>query len=62
MYYIAERNERRSRRMALTLAISLHIALGILLYLQTSEKPSESSDVPAKAKTEKARTVPESRP
>ncbi|HOY03814.1 MAG TPA: hypothetical protein PLO67_00355 [Saprospiraceae bacterium] len=62
MYYIAERNERRSRKLALALAVTLHLALGALLYLQTSEKPTVSSDTPAKAKTEKTRTATESRP
>ncbi len=58
MYYIAEQNERRSRRHALVLAVALHLALGVLLYLQTSETPTVSSDKTAKAKTEKPRTVP----
>ena len=62
MYYIAERNERRSRRLALALAVTLHLALGALLYLQTSETPTVSSDVPATAKTVKTRTVTDSRP
>lgn len=62
MYYIAERNERRSRKLALALAVTLHIALGVVLYLQTSEEPTVSSATPAKVKTEKVRTVPESRP
>jgi len=63
MYYIAEQNERRSRRHALVLAVALHLALGALLYLQTSEKPPVSSDTTAKVKTEKPRTVPtQSRP
>ncbi len=63
MYYIAEQNERRSRRQALALAVTLHLALGALLYLQTSEKPTVSSDQSAKVKTEKPRTAPtQSRP
>ncbi|MCC6279235.1 MAG: hypothetical protein IT262_01445 [Saprospiraceae bacterium] len=62
MYHIAEQNERRSRRQALVLAVVLHLALGALLYLQTSE-PTVSSDTTAKVKTEKPRTVPtQSRP
>ena len=63
MYYIAEQNERRSRRHALVLAVALHLALGALLYLQTSETPTVSSDTTAKVKIEKPRTVPtQSRP
>lgn len=62
MNYIAEKNQRRSRTQALVLAVTLHIALGFMLYLQTSEKPSASSDAPLKAKTEKTRTLPQSRP
>jgi hypothetical protein len=63
MYHIAEQNERRSRRQALVLAIFLHLALGALLYLQTSETPTVSSDHSAKVKTEKTRTAPtQSRP
>jgi hypothetical protein len=39
MQHLIERNERRTRRIAITLAAALHIALAAALYLQTSQKP-----------------------
>ena len=62
MYYITEKNERRTRQNALVMAVVLHLALAAVLFLSASEKPSskqtkstptkEQLSVPvAKAKT-----------
>lgn len=48
MYYLTERNERRTRRTAFWLAITAHLALGSLLYLSTSTP--EQPAAPAKPK------------
>jgi hypothetical protein len=39
MNQLSEKNTRNSRQLAFWLTLSLHIALGTALYLQTSEKP-----------------------
>jgi hypothetical protein len=39
MNQLSERNARNSRQLAFWLTLSLHLALGTALYLQTSEKP-----------------------
>lgn len=44
------RNERRTRRLAVALAAALHIALGVALYLNTSQSP-ERPAVPVKVQT-----------
>jgi hypothetical protein len=56
MYHITERNERRSRQHAIVLAIALHLALGLLLYLSTSEKPASKPDTSAKVTVPKPRS------
>ncbi len=42
MYYLTERNERRSRHTALTMAILLHLGLAAALYLATVQDPAPS--------------------
>lgn len=54
MHYHAERNERRSRRNALVLAIALHLGLAAALYLTTTDD--------AGAQTGKAQTVQTEKP
>lgn len=56
MYNMTERNELRSRRSALALAIFLHLGLAALLYLSTAEKPRKSTLVSDPVKMEKSHT------
>jgi hypothetical protein len=43
MYNIVEKNERRDRRTALFIAISLHIALAAVLYVYAGDTPAKPS-------------------
>jgi len=60
MYYITEKNERRSRQHALWLAVALHLALGAVLYLNTSDQPaaSQKSNVVSVEKNSPAHAKP----
>lgn len=48
MYYITERNERRSRRSAFVLAVMLHLGLAAAVYLATTESPKPAKAEPTK--------------
>ena len=48
MNYITERNERRGRRHALVLAVSLHLALAALMYFKMSAEAPENPTQPVK--------------
>ncbi|MCB9353928.1 MAG: hypothetical protein H6575_05145 [Lewinellaceae bacterium] len=61
MHYIAERNERRSRRQALVLAIALHLGLAAALYLYSTDQPKEDIGGPTLVKTEKRPLPPKAR-
>lgn len=43
MYYLTEQNERKDRRTALVIAISLHLALATLLYLYAADTPKHTT-------------------
>lgn len=57
MDYLTERNERRGRNAALTMAILLHLGLAAALYLATVQNPDPS---PVK-KMEKPHQAPDAR-
>jgi hypothetical protein len=61
-YPLTERNERHSRIHAMVLAVSLHLALGVLLYLYTSEEsaPQLKKQEPVK-KEEKSLPQPQAK-
>ena len=59
MYHIIERNERRNRQSAFLLAVTLHVALGAFIYLQTGEKPARKAEV---AQTAHKSLAPKARP
>ncbi len=44
MYHITERNERQSKRHAMVLAISLHLALVAMLYFKMTSESGVSQD------------------
>lgn len=49
MSHYTDKNERLNRRAAFVLAISLHAALAVALYVQTSEKPTVKNTAAAVA-------------
>lgn len=63
MYHVIERNERRNRQSAFLLAVTLHVALGAFIYLQTGEKPARKAEVAqAVQKTIAPKARPAARP
>lgn len=49
MYNLTERNEQRSRRSALVIAIGLHLVLAAALYYYSAQKPQpDYSSTPAR--------------
>jgi hypothetical protein len=52
MNYLAEKNERKSRKQAFVLAIGLHLGLAAALYLGMSDKPQHATTQPSVAQTE----------
>lgn len=58
MNYITEKNERRSRRHALVLAVSLHLALVAMLYFKMTADSNSTPAQPVKVNvTKDARTA-----
>ena len=60
MYHTAERNERQSKRHALVLAISLHLALVAMLYFKMSNQsapPQDEQPLKVNVATVRAKTV-----
>lgn len=62
MYYMSERNERRSRQLAFWLALGFHLALGALLYLQTGKPSSAGVGPTATVQAEKAQPSAAAKP
>jgi len=52
MNYLAEKNERKSRKQAFVLAIGLHLGLAAALYLGMSDKPQPATTQHSVAQTE----------
>jgi hypothetical protein len=44
MSYLSDRNQRRSRQMAIWLTVAFHLGLGAFVYLQTDQKPTPPTD------------------
>jgi len=56
MYHTTERNERQSKRHAMVLAISLHLALVAMLYFKmSSESAIRQDERPTKVNVAKER-------
>ncbi len=62
MHYYAERNERKSRRQALVLAVALHLALAAVLYLYTGDTSNADIGKPPSVKIDTPHSVTGTRP
>lgn len=60
-YHLAERNERQGRFHALVLAVTLHLALGAVLYLYTSGESAPQMKKHEPVKIEKPVSQPQAK-